>query len=111
MVSGLQSFPKPFEGDGLVPVLATFFPAEGHDAGGKVDQANSAFGSVLMLTALSAGCEGLDTTLGKEFFVRFRDGEGVGKGIVGRHDPNVSKYQGIRYGKGEGRSIMFGGTQ
>jgi hypothetical protein len=54
MIPGLQSFPKPFDGNGLVPVLATFFPAEGHDAGGKMDQADSAFGSVLMLTALSA---------------------------------------------------------
>lgn len=92
-------------------MLATFFPAGGHDSGGEVDEANPAFSPILVLAALSAGCESLDPTLGNEFFVRFRDRERVETGVVGLHVPNVSKYRRIRYGNGEGCSIMFEGTQ
>lgn len=107
MIPCLQGLPQSFDGDGFVSVLAPFFTAGGYDPGGEVDEADSAFSPILVLAALSAGGKGLDPTLGKEIFVRVRNRKGVGRGGGALHDRNLNKSLLIRYGNGEGSSIMF----
>ena len=111
MIPCLQGLPQSFDGDGLVSVLATFFPAGGYDPGGEVDEAYSAFSPILVLAALSSGGKGLDPTLGKQIFVRVRNRKGVGRGGGTLHDRNLNKSLLIRYGNGEACSIIFEMTQ
>lgn len=107
MISGFEGFPQSAQGDGFVSILAPFFTAGGHDAGGEVDEAYPTLGPVLVLAALSTGREGLDPTLGKKIFVRVWDRKGVGRGGCTLHDRNLNESLLIRYGKGEACSIMF----
>ena len=70
----LQAAAEPPERRLPVLVLAPFLPGFHPNAGGKVYEADSALGPVLVLPALSSGGECLHPTLGEKLFVGIRDG-------------------------------------
>jgi hypothetical protein len=76
-----QTFSKSPQGIHPIPMLAPFLTGGDHDSSGEVGEADTRFGTILVLPSLSTGREGLHPTLGEEFLVRIGNGNRIG-GVV-----------------------------
>ena len=88
MSSSCQRFPKTFQGDGSIPVLAPSIARLDDDPARVVGEADSALGAVLVLAAPASGTEGVDAALREKLLVIGNPGR-VGVRCTLRHETSV----------------------